>query len=95
MPAMDRPPLTDEDLDALERAANDMVPGQVAVTFPVDYARRLMAEVRRLRSDEWLKAAAAAVAVNLAYLEDEAAQDPTAAELHVFDILKARRDGDA
>lgn len=45
------PPLTDEDLDALERAANDMVPGQVAITLPVDYARRLVTEVRRMHRD--------------------------------------------
>lgn len=42
-------PFTDEDLEALERAVTEMVPGQVVVTLPGDLARRLAAELRRVR----------------------------------------------
>jgi hypothetical protein len=56
----DAPPLTDEELDAA---------CSLAGKFTVESARRLVAEVRRLRSDEWLRSAITEITENTAPLQ--------------------------
>jgi hypothetical protein len=80
--------LTDEDLDAIEGAVNDMAPGQIAIALPVDHARRLVAEVRRLRSDEWLVRTAREVSRSVGGIEGWRNQELIEA------ILRKHREGE-
>lgn len=59
----------------------------------LELAPRLLAEVRRLRSDEWLRAAAEEIAANLSILEDDWHQDRELALAGISEMIRAHRDG--
>ena len=88
--------LTEEELDIAQELADQGVPESPRVT------RRLIAEVRRLRSDEWLSKAAEEIATNIdrgRKLSGFTVQPNAAFEAKMGDdvlaILRKHRDGKA
>jgi hypothetical protein len=94
--AFEPDPLTDEELDTIEYLAGNQG-GSVAENRASDI-RRLVAEVRRLRSDDWLQRAAKAIVGEFPDIgpsyggKDE---DYALAEADVAEILRKHRDGKA
>jgi hypothetical protein len=82
-----------DDIGKLREAVG--LPNTALPISPREAMGEAINEARRLRSYEWLQRAAADIGANLAYLEDEGAQDHEKAVADVLDILRKHRDGKA
>lgn len=81
-------PLTDEELDHLEREAKRFTAPEPWEGNATETIVRLLAEVRRLRSDEWLERAADEIDGGM-----DALNETGPSRNEILDILRKHRDG--